>query len=74
MTVKVKASCFGCLENGEEVTKYTLTNGGNFEVNVISYGASIQSILLHDRNQKPLNVALGFDSLKGIYKFSLNPE
>ncbi len=66
MTVKVQANYFGRLANGEEVTRYTLTNGKNFEVNVISYGASIQSILMHDKNQKLLNLALGFDSLEGI--------
>jgi len=66
MTVQVTASSFGCLASGEEVTKYTLSNGNNFEVNVISYGASIQSILLNDKSQTSLNVALGFDSLKGI--------
>lgn len=69
MSVKVNAVSFGHLTSGEEVTKYTLINKNNFEVSVISYGATIQSILLPDKN---LNVALGFETLKGrklVFKY-----
>lgn len=64
MSVKVTVSSFGYLANGEEVKKYSLVNKNNFELNVISYGASIQSIVLNDKSGKPTNVALGFESIQ----------
>ena len=68
MTIQVRTSSFGHLLNGEEVIKYTLVNQNNFEVTLISFGATIQSIVLLDKTQKPLNVALGFETLKGKTK------
>lgn len=65
MSVDVSVSSFGRLKSGEEVKKYTLVNANSFEVSVISFGASIQSVVLKDKNGKPLNVALGFDSIEG---------
>lgn len=65
MSVRVEKVSFGKLANGEEVQKYTLINKDGFEFSVISYGAAIQSIKLNDKNQKPINVALGFETLNG---------
>jgi aldose 1-epimerase len=50
----------------ENVMKYTLRNKNGFEVSLISFGAIIQSILVADKNNQRLNIALGFDVFDGI--------
>jgi aldose 1-epimerase len=52
MSVLINESTFGYLVDGQEVKKYTLINKNNFELNVISYGAAIQSIILNDNKDK----------------------
>lgn len=58
---------FGKLFNGEQVKLFKLRNQNDFQLNIISYGASIQSVLVKDKENKLINVALGFDTLEGTY-------
>jgi aldose 1-epimerase len=60
---------FGKLANGEQVKLFKLRNKNDFQLNLISYGASIQSVLVKDKESKLINVALGFDTLEGAYFF-----
>lgn len=62
--IKIVESKFGRLE-GQDVKRYVLKRGDDFEVALISYGASIQSIRVKDKNQKPVSVVLGHDNLEG---------
>ncbi len=55
---------FGKTEDGRAVELYTLKNGG-LTVKVTTYGATVTSIEVPDRDGKVDDVALGFDSLKG---------
>lgn len=64
--VKIVESKFGRLD-GQDVKRYVLQRGDEFEVSLISYGASIQSVRVKDKNNKLVNVALGFDTLEGSY-------
>ena len=52
---------FGTLSTGEAVTCYTLANGA-VSVSILDYGCIIQSILVSDRNGKPVDVVLGYDT------------
>lgn len=52
--------------DGQNVTKYTLTNTNGQEVDVISYGAIISSVRTPDKNGHLEDVALGFDNMEGI--------
>ncbi len=65
MSVDVSVSSFGFLKTGEEVKKYTLVNANNFELSVLSFGASIQSVVMTGKDGKPLNIALGFETIEG---------
>ena len=47
------------------VDLYTLDNCKNTRVQIISYGASIISILTPDNNGKLEDIVLGFDDIKG---------
>jgi len=50
--------------NGQPVEKYTLTNANGMAVAILTYGATVQSITVPDRDGNPGNVALGFDTLE----------
>ena len=70
MSVDVKP--FGKTGEGTPVEIYALKSGAGIEVRIITYGAAIQSILAPDKNGKPADVTLGFDTLDG-YLAPSNP-
>ena len=56
---------FGVTKAGEAVTRWTLQNAAGMEVKVLSYGCTVQSILVPDAAGKMIDVALGYDDLAG---------
>ncbi len=54
---------FGTL-NGKDVELYTLTNANALSVSLMTYGATIQSIMVPDRDGALANVCLGFDNIE----------
>lgn len=54
---------FGEFE-GQAVERYTLTNANGMQVAILTYGATIQSIMVPDRDGAMANVALGFDNME----------
>lgn len=63
--MNVKEALFGHLGDGAAVDIYTLTNAHGIEARVMSYGATLVSLRLPDRNGKFEDVVLGFDDLAG---------
>lgn len=61
--VSVEKSAFGKLPDGREVEQYTLSNDHRLTAKVITYGAILRSLMVPDRDGKPGEVTLGFDSL-----------
>ncbi len=55
---------FGKTPEGKTVELYTLTNG-RITAKVMTYGAILTELDVPDRNGKPGDVVLGFDSLEG---------
>jgi len=49
--------------DGQPVERYTLTNANGMQVSILTYGATVQSIMAPDRDGTIANVALGFDNL-----------
>ncbi len=58
-------SAFGATSDGTAVEKYTLRNSHGIEASVITYGATLQSLLMPDKNGKVDDVVLGFDDVQG---------
>ncbi|MDZ7692577.1 MAG: aldose epimerase family protein [Balneolaceae bacterium] len=59
----IEVAEFGTLEDGREVSLYTLSNENGLEVEITNYGGIVTSISIPDANGEFDNVVLGFDSL-----------
>ncbi|SEM09852.1 aldose 1-epimerase [Pseudoxanthomonas sp. GM95] len=69
-TPHVASSEFGKLPDGRAVQKFTLDNGHGLTASILTYGGIIQSLNVPDRNGKPDDVVLGYDTLDGYLKDS----
>ena len=64
----VTVSPFGNLSVGQPVSLYTMNNGKGAIMKVMNYGGIIVSLQVPDRDGNPIDVILGFDSLKAYEK------
>jgi len=62
--MSIKKEPFGKTADGVEVDLYTLTNVNGLKVKVMTYGATITSVEVPDRDGKPANVTLCCDTLE----------
>src|SRR4029453_1326743 len=67
--VGVTRSSFGNVA-GQNVEIFTLRNAHGIEVKATNYGAIITSITTPDRNGRPADIVLGYDSIDGYLKDS----
>jgi aldose 1-epimerase len=63
----VSKAPFGTAD-GHQVELYTLTNTNGVVMKVMTYGATVTSLVLPDRDGKRADVVLGFDDLDGYVK------
>ncbi|MEM1069584.1 MAG: aldose epimerase family protein [Planctomycetota bacterium] len=62
--MKIDTQPLGTTPDGDEVTKYTLTNSDGNSVSVMNWGATLMDVNVPDRDGKRANVNLSFDSLE----------
>ena len=55
---------FGTLPDGQKVTAWTLTNDRGLQAEVLDYGVIIRSVIVPDAKGQPVDVVLGYDTLK----------
>lgn len=67
---KISSQLFGHLPDSSSVYLYTLDNGNGCIIKVTNYGGIITSLIFHDKNDKPVDVVLGYDSLADYLKGS----
>ena len=60
----IKKQLFGKTADETLVDLYTLTTAQGMTVEITNYGATVVSLEVLDRNGKPDNVILGYDSLE----------
>lgn len=60
---EAKRTAFGTLPDGRVVPAITLSNEHGVAVTVIAYGASLQSVVMPDRDGRRADVALGYSSI-----------
>ena len=65
MGMEVKSEKFGTMPDGTAVEIFTLTNRKGIEARIMTYGATLVSLRLPDRNDTFDDVCLGFDGLGG---------
>lgn len=59
----ISVAPFGKLEDGTAVSRYTMNNGNGAVLEMLDYGGLIVSLVVPDKDGKPVDVVLGFDSL-----------
>ncbi|MBB6052122.1 aldose epimerase family protein [Armatimonas rosea] len=68
----VTKASFGKLRSGEPVDIYTLTNKNGLSAKIITYGATLTSVMAPDKSGKLGEVCLGFDNI-AAYEFNGKP-
>lgn len=61
----MKCEQFGALPGGEEIFRYTLQNANGITVDIITYGAAVQRLLVPDKRGNFADILLGYDTLEG---------
>ncbi len=61
---------FGTTAKGENVDVFTLRNSAGTAVDILTYGATVNSIYVADRNGVFADVLSGFDTVEGHEKYS----
>ena len=59
---------FGRLPDGRVVTAGKLTNHAGASLTVLDYGATVQALCIPDRDGKPVDVVLGYDTAEEYAK------
>src|SRR5262245_20875285 len=65
MAANASRAGFGKLPDGRAVEAITLNNAQGVSATIITYGATLQSVILPDRAGKRADVALGYASIDG---------
>jgi aldose 1-epimerase len=66
--MKINKDSFGFLPSGEKIFKFTLSSDNNMSVDIINYGCTISSIKVPDRDNKIIDVVLGYNLLDEYLK------
>ena len=61
----IRKQSFGKTATGEQVDLYSLTNKKGMEVSITNFGATVVTLRVPDRDGKPADVVLGYDTLEG---------
>lgn len=64
--MSVRKEFFGKTADGKEVSRYWIENQKHWRVGLIEYGATIQSLILPDKEGKQCDIAVGFDDMEGF--------
>jgi len=62
--MKIDDRFFGNTSGGEKVFAFTITNSNNLEMTIITYGATLQSFKMPDKNGTIDECTLGFDTIE----------
>ncbi|MDH4239118.1 MAG: galactose-1-epimerase, partial [Phycisphaerae bacterium] len=66
--MSINTESFGKTPDGQEVDLYTMTNTNGITAKITNYGAILVSLEVPDKNGKPADITLGFDTLDGYIK------
>ncbi len=72
-TMEIPKQPFGTLPDGTAVDIYTLTNKNGVKARIATYGGTLVSLEVPDRNGRFADILLGHDSLDGFLNRKTNP-
>ncbi|MCU1243750.1 MAG: Aldose 1-epimerase [Candidatus Acidoferrum typicum] len=61
----IRKQSFGKTSSGEPIDLYSLSNKKGMEVSITNFGATVVTLRVPDRDGKPADIVLGFDTLEG---------
>ena len=64
--MSITKSVFGMTKDGKQVDAFLIENNNNMKINLITWGATLQSILVKDKDENELVLLLGFDDMEGF--------
>ena len=64
--MSITKSVFGMTKDGKQVDSFLIENNNNMKINLITYGATLQSILVKDKSDNEIDLLLGFDDMEGF--------
>ncbi len=64
--MSVTRSVFGETKNGERVDAFTIENNNGMKICCITFGATLQSAIIKDKNDTEIDVLVGFDDMEGF--------
>jgi len=65
MSIEIITESLGHLENGAEISAYTLENASGIKMKVMNYGCIIMDLETPDRDGNIEDITLGYDNLQG---------
>lgn len=65
MLSKLDHTLFSQIINGAQTSLHFIRNKNHVEIAITNYGARIVALIVPDKNQNPVDVVVGFDSLNG---------
>lgn len=63
--MKIEKTLYGTTENGIEVPCFTITNSAGAYIELVAYGATLNKIVVPDRDGNLNDVLVGFDTMAG---------
>ena len=66
----IKKQAFGVTQSQQPVELYTLTNASGVEARIMTYGGTVVSLKVPDRQGRLADVVLGYETLEGYLKNS----
>ncbi len=64
--MSITKSVFGVTSDGRQIDEFLFENNNNMKISVITYGATLQKILVKDKNENEIDLLLGFDDVEGF--------
>lgn len=63
--MKIEKNFYGKLKDGRDVHSFTITNDNGAYIELVDYGATLNKIVVPDKNGNMLDVLVGFDTVEG---------
>ncbi|MCR4594066.1 MAG: galactose mutarotase [Clostridiales bacterium] len=64
--MSVTKSLFGTNSKGQDINAFLIENNNHMKIQCITLGATLQKIELKDKDEKDIDILLGFDDVKGF--------